>query len=156
MWPSRAAGFTLLELVVVLVIAGLLFSLGGPSVGALYDTMQYREAVREIVSAAKNGRRDAFASGQPLDLLIDTDRNLFALTNQAHSVDKLKFQTLPESLDIRVVYAAEVSPQSGLAAIRFYPAGGSSGGEITMARPNGGGVHLTIDWLLGDVKQESL
>lgn len=156
MCPPRAAGFTLLELVVVLVIAGLLFSLGGPSVGALYDTMQYREAVREVVSAAKNGRRDAFASGKPLDLLIDTDRNLFALTNQAHSVDKLKFQTLPESLDIRVVYAAEVSPQSGLAAIRFYPAGGSSGGEITMARPNGGGVHLTIDWLLGDVKQESL
>ena len=152
----RAAGFTLLELVVVLVVAGLLFGLGGPSVGALYDTMQYREAVREVVSAAKNGRRDAFASGQPLDLLIDTDRNMFALTNQSQSVEKLKFRTLPEALDITVVYAAEVSPKPGLAAIRFYPAGGSSGGEITMARPNGSGVHVTIDWLLGDVKQESL
>ena len=156
MKATRAAGFTLLELVVVLVIAGLLFSLGGPSVGALYDTMQYRDAVREIVSAAKNGRRGAFASGQPLDLLIDTDRNQFALTNQPQSVDHLEFASLPESLDITVVYAAEVSPKPGLAAIRFYPAGGSSGGEITMARPNGGGVHLTIDWLLGDVTQEGL
>ena len=156
MKATRAAGFTLLELVVVLLIAGLLFSLGGPSVGALYDTMKYRDAVREIVSAAKNGRRGAFTSGQPLDLLIDTDRNQFALTNQPQSVDRLEFASLPESLDITVVYAAEVSPKPGLAAIRFYPAGGSSGGEITMARPNGSGVHLTIDWLLGDVTQEGL
>ena len=48
-----SGGFTLLELVVVLVIAGLLFSLGAPRVGKLYDSMQYREAVRELVSAAK-------------------------------------------------------------------------------------------------------
>lgn len=151
-----AAGFTLLELMVVLVIAGLMFSLGGPSVSALYDTMQYRDAVREIVSAAKNGRRGAFVSGQPLDLLIDTDRNQFALTNQPQSLNNLAFSALPEALDITVVYAAEVSPRPGLAAIRFYPAGGSSGGEITMLRPSGGGVHLTIDWLLGDVRQEGL
>ena len=153
---TAAAGFTLLELVVVLVIAGLLFSLAGPSVSAMYDTMQYRDAVREVVSAAKNGRRGAFASGQPLDLLIDTDRNQFALTHQPQSFDKLEFQALPETLDITVVYAAEVSPKPGLAAIRFYPAGGSSGGEITMARPGGGGVHLTVDWLLGDISQEAL
>jgi len=156
MSATHAAGFTLLELVVVLVIAGLLFSLGGPSVGALYDTMQYRDAVREIVSAAKNGRRGAFASGQPLDLLIDTDRNRFALTNRPQSVDHSAFSALPEALDITVIYAAEVSPKPGLAAIRFYPAGGSSGGEITVVRPSGGGVHLTIDWLLGDVTQATL
>ena len=55
MTRANTGGFTLLELVVVLVIAGLFFALGGPSVRSLYDTMQYREAVRELVSAAKNG-----------------------------------------------------------------------------------------------------
>lgn len=156
MRATHSAGFTLLELVVVLVISGLLFSLGGPAVGALYDTMQYREAVREVVSAVKNGRRDAFASGEPMDLLIDTDHNRFALTHHSQTLSDGAFSALPEALDITVVYAAEVSPKQGLAAIRFYPAGGSSGGEITLARPNGGGVLLTVDWLLGDVKQEPL
>ena len=156
MSPARSAGFTLLELVVVLVIAGLLFGLGGPAVGSLYDTMQYREAVREVVSAVKNGRRDAFASGEPMDLLIDTDRNRFALTDQSQSLSDDAFSALPEVLDITVVYAAEVSPKPGLAAIRFYPAGGPSGGEITVVRPGGGGVLLTVDWLLGDVTQEPL
>lgn len=156
MSASRSNGFTLLELVVVLVIAGLLFGLGGPAVGSLYDTMQYREAVREVVSAVKNGRRDAFASGEPMDLLIDTDRNRFALTDQSHLPSDNAFIALPEALDITVVYAAEVSPKPGLAAIRFYPSGGSSGGEITVARPSGGGALLTVDWLLGDVTQEPL
>ena len=154
MTPSHARGFTLLELIVVLAIAGLLFSLGGPSVRTLSATMEYRDAVRQIVSAAKNARRDAFAQGIPMDLLIDTDRNRYALSADSPSLSADQFAPLPETLDITVVYAAEVSPKPGLAAIRFYPAGGSSGGEISVARPNGAGVHLTIDWLLGDVTQE--
>ena len=147
-------GFTLLELVVVLVIAGLLFSLGGPQVRALYDTMQYREAVRELTSAAKTARRQAFTSGQPMDLLIDTESNRYTLTFHSQKLDPDAFTSLPEELDIRVVYAAEVSPKPGLAAIRFYPAGGSSGGEIAVVRRTGAGVQLKIDWLLGAIKQE--
>jgi len=153
---ATEGGFTLLELVVVLVIAGLLFALGGPSIRSLYDTMQYREAVRELVSAAKNGRRDAFAGGVPVDLLINTDNNRFALTAHSVSVGDDQFKELPKELDITVVYAAEVSPRPGLAAIRFYPSGGSSGGEITLVKATGAGVHLKIDWLLGDVTQETL
>lgn len=151
-----ADGFTLLELVVVLVFAGLLFSLGGPSVRTLYDTMQYREAVREIVSAVKNGRRDALARGRPMDLLIDTDSNRYALTYKAQTIEEGSFQLLPGEVAISVTYAKEVSPRPGLAAIRFYPAGGSSGGEIILQRPNGGGTHLVVDWLLGDLSQEAL
>ena len=155
MIASDTRGFTLLELIVVLAIAGLVFSLGGPSVRTLAATMEYRDAVRQIVSAAKNARRDAFAQGIPMDLLIDTDRNRYALSADSPSVSADQFAPLPEALDITVVYAAEVSPRPGLAAIRFYPAGGSSGGEISVARPSGAGVHLTIDWLLGDVTQEA-
>lgn len=154
MGHRSTGGFTLLELVVVLVIASLLFSLGGPQVRALYDTMQYREAVRELVSAAKNARRQAFVSGQPMDLLIDTDGNRYAMTQRAQEIDTEAFQPLPQNLEIRVIYAAEVSPSPGLAAIRFYPAGGSSGGEIAVVRDSGAGVQLKIDWLLGAIKQE--
>ena len=155
MISSDARGFTLLELIVVLAIAGLLFSLGGTSIRTLSATMEYRDAVRQIVSAAKNARRDAFAQGVPMDLLIDADRNRYALSADSPSVSAEQFASLPEALDITVVYAAEVSPKPGLAAIRFYPAGGSSGGEISVTRPTGAGVNLTVDWLLGDVTQEA-
>ena len=111
-----SAGFTLLELIVVLLISALLFTLGGPSVRALYDSMQYREAVRELVSAAKSGRLKAQASGQPIDLLIDTKENGFVLTDKPLSIEADQFGRLPEALDITVVYAREVSTQPGMAA----------------------------------------
>jgi general secretion pathway protein H len=90
-----------------------------------------------------------------MDLLIDADRNRYALSADSPSVSAEQFASLPEALEITVVYAAEVSPKPGLAAIRFYPAGGSSGGEISVTRPTGAGVNLTVDWLLGDVTQEA-
>ena len=55
-----------------------------------------------------------------------------------------------------MVYAAEVAPEPGLATIRFYPAGGSSGGDITVTRTSGVGTRLVVDWLLGDVVTEAL
>ena len=97
MTPSDARGFTLLELVVVLAIASLLFSLGGPSVRTLSATMEYRDAVRQIVSAAKNARRDAFAQGIPMDLLIDTDRNRYALSADSPSLSADQFAALPKA-----------------------------------------------------------
>ena len=63
---------------------------------------------------------------------------------------------LSEELALDVTYAEEVSPAPGLAAIRFFPAGGSTGGEILIRRPSGAGARLSVDWLLGDVTQEAL
>ena len=53
---SLPSGFTLIELTVVLVIAGLLFAISVPNFSKLSDTRDYREAVREVVSAANMPR----------------------------------------------------------------------------------------------------
>jgi general secretion pathway protein H len=148
------AGFTLLELVVVLVIIAALAGLSGPSLQNLHESVQYREAVRLFTSAIKNGRLDARAQGEAIDLIVDTENNRFLLTRDASDVDVANYQSLAEELQIAVTYAAEVSPGGNLAAIRFYPAGGSSGGEIVVQRPSGAGTRLTVDWLLGHVSQE--
>jgi len=148
------AGFTLLELVVVLVIIAALAGLSGPSLQNFHESVQYREAVRLFTSAIKNGRLDARAQGEAIDLIVDTENNRFLLTRDASDVDVANYQSLAEELQIAVTYAAEVSPGGNLAAIRFYPAGGSSGGEIVVQRPSGAGTRLTVDWLLGHVSQE--
>lgn len=152
----RHAGFSLLELTIVLVVIGLFFAVGAPASSRLFDTMQYRESLGVLASAAKKARRQALASGQPVDLLIDTDQNAYHITDEGVAPALDQFTKLDGEIALTVVYAAEVAPEPGLATIRFYPAGGSSGGDITVTRTSGAGTRLVVDWLLGDVVTEAL
>jgi len=153
---SNSYGFTLLELAIVIAVVGMLLLVTGPSMNSLSQTLEYREAVRELVSANQNARRTARASGSAVDLIIDASQNRFVVTGEPERLEPDNFTSLSDVLKIEVVFAQEVSPGNGLAAIRFYPEGGASGGEVLIQRPSGGGVKLTVDWLIGDVKQEPL
>lgn len=152
-FSTRQQGFTLLELVVALVIAGILFAIATPSLNALGEGMRYRGAVSDLIKSIDQARRDALRTGIPVDLIIDAPNYTFQLAPEGELDLGTGWQSLPDELSINVVYAAEVSPKAGVAAIRFYPDGGSSGGEIDLVRATGGGVSLHVDWLLGDVAQ---
>lgn len=150
------AGFSLIELIVVLAVIGLFFAVGAPSASRLFDTMQYRESLGVLVSAAKKARRQAMTSGKPVDLLVDTDANAYYVTDKGVAPVLEQFTTLDGEIALTVIYAAEVALEPGLATIRFYPSGGSSGGDITVTRASGAGTRLVVDWLLGDVVTETL
>jgi len=149
-------GFTLLELMVVLVIVSLLAVAIGGSAGTFFSTMEYRDAVRELSSAAKKARLQSRSQGKPIDLVVDPTLNRFALTEQPERLVASDYKMLAQDLSIGLVFAAEISPGANLGAIRFYPEGGSSGGEISIQRPSGAGTRLVVDWLIGDVQQEPL
>ena len=148
---STSYGFTLLELAIVIAVVGMLLMVTGPSMNSLSQTLEYREAVRELVSANQNARRTARASGSAVDLIIDASQNRFVVTREPEHLEPDNFTSLSDDLRLEVVFAQEVGPGNGMAAIRFYPAGGSSGGEISVIRPTGSGALLVIDWLLGAV-----
>ena len=63
-------------------------------------------------------------------------------------------QELPPSISLVVTSAADVSPAQGIAAIRFYPFGGSTGGDIEIAGLGGAGTLVQVGWLMGDVTQK--
>lgn len=154
--PTQVRGFTLLELMVVLVIVSLLAVAIGGSAGTFFSTMEYRDTIRELSSAAKKARLQSRSQGKPIDLVVDPMLNRFALTDRPESLEAADYQLLAKELSIGLVFAAEVSPGANVGAIRFYPEGGSSGGEITIQRPSGAGTRLVVDWLIGDVQQEPL
>jgi general secretion pathway protein H len=153
---GRVRGFTLLELMVVLVIVSLLAVAIGGSAGTFFSTMEYRDTVRELSSAAKKARLQARSQGKPIDLVVDPTLNRFALTDRPESLEAKDYQPLAAELSIGLVFAAEISPGANVGAIRFYPEGGSSGGEISIQRPSGAGTRLVVDWLIGDIQQEPL
>ena len=147
----RSGGFTLIEITLVMVTAGLLFAIALPNIGALSDSLAYRGAVRDVMSAAQSARRQSARTGEPVDLFIYTKRKALEISG-----GRVGLQELPGTISLAVTSAAEVSPGHNVAAIRFYPFGGSTGGDIEIGGPGGGGTLVQVGWLMGDVTQTAM
>ncbi|TGD74107.1 type II secretion system protein [Mangrovimicrobium sediminis] len=144
---SPARGFTLVELVIAMAIAGLLIAVTVPGSRKLYQSMQYNQSVRGVLGLLHEARRKALDSGKPQDVELDTEALQITLND--------KTRQLPEGFQLSVSTASEMNRQN-LGVIRFYPEGSSTGGDLEIVSPTGRGVHITVDWLMGGVKQEAV
>jgi general secretion pathway protein H len=142
---SLRAGFTLMELLVAMAIAGMVLAVAVPSSAKFYDSLQYRAAVKDVVASLTAARHAAVDTGAAQDVAINP------VTNEVFLLGKRK--QLPEKLSIEVRSARQLNKES-LGIIRFYPEGGSSGGGVDITHPAGGGVSISVDWLVGTVSQQ--
>jgi general secretion pathway protein H len=143
---QNQCGFTMLELLVAISIVGLVLAVAVPASVQFYQSMQYRQAVRDVVTTLASARYSAINSGRAQDVGIDPVANIIALNG--------KSTHLPEGFTVAVHSAQELNRER-LGVIRFYPEGGSSGGGIDMERADGSGVRISVDWLVGRVSQET-
>lgn len=145
----HARGFTLIELLVVFSIIGLLVGIAPMAFDRLYESAQYRDALRGMLAEMRGARYRALSERAEVRFQVDLARRTFGTEGRPpHSV--------PDSLQLRATVADnELSPQN-VAAIRFLPDGGATGGSIDVVRASGAGVRLKVDWLSGQVTQENL
>ena len=140
-----ARGFTMIELIAAITIGAMMLALAVPASVKMYETMQYRSAVKDAVTLLASARYKAIDSGRAQDVRIKPDEREIQLNDAT--------ETLPGNLTVAVTSARELN-QQGVGVIRFYPEGGSSGGGIDIERENGSGVRISVDWLIGRVFQE--
>ncbi|MEH6593519.1 MAG: prepilin-type N-terminal cleavage/methylation domain-containing protein [Halioglobus sp.] len=142
---GRADGFTMLELLVAISIAALLLAVTVPATSKLYESMQYRSAVRDAITLFASARYKAINSGRAQDVQINPE------TGEMRLNDTIK--RLPEKMRLSVQSARELNREN-TGVIRFYPEGGSSGGGVDIETPTGNGVKISVDWLVGSVSQQ--
>ena len=142
-YPAR--GYTMIELIAAITIGAMMLALAVPASVKMYETMQYRSAVKDAVTLLASARYKAIDSGRAQDVRIKPDEREIQLNDAT--------ETLPKNLTVAVTSARELN-QQGVGVIRFYPEGGSSGGGIDIERENGSGVRISVDWLIGRVIQE--
>jgi general secretion pathway protein H len=146
--PARAiAGFTLIEVVVVLVIGAIAYVLilGVPMRGAsVYDL---KSAARTLASGLRQAQTTAIATRRDTLLTLDMEAKEFVVPGVADA------RRLPQSVDLKLYTAqAEVTSETR-GSIRFYPDGSSTGGRITVS--SGERKFLVdVDWLTGRVSIE--
>lgn len=139
------AGFTMVELLAAITIVALLLVVAVPASMRFYDAIQYRQAVRDVITLLGNARYKAVNSGRAQDVIINP-RSLQLRLNK-------EIRTLPSDTRLVVHTAREVN-RSDEGVIRFYPEGGSSGGDIDVEREGTSGVRISVDWLVGSVSQK--
>lgn len=144
-------GFSLLELLVVLVIAGLLTSLVPSVLSAAVPGARLKSAATEFAQAIDTSRRQAIHSGRIIDFVIDGDPLQYGSGAERVSFPAGSMVTARTSFDM----VANPQNSRGMPAekflIRFYPDGSSTGATVTLSR-NDTAYAVTVDWLLGDVQ----
>ncbi|MEM6962005.1 MAG: prepilin-type N-terminal cleavage/methylation domain-containing protein, partial [Myxococcota bacterium] len=71
--PAPVAGYTLLELMVVVVIIGVLAALTAPAVGAALADRRVAQAAQDVVRLTRRGRSEAMALGRAHVLRFNQD-----------------------------------------------------------------------------------
>lgn len=142
---AKLQGFTLLELLVAFSIAGLLLAVSVPASHKMYQSMQYREAVRDVRRALESARYKAMISGEAEQVSINPREKRIG-----YGAGKIR--DLPEFIELETETAAELMLDADTAVIRFYGDGSSTGGTVKIGR-NNRWVRLHVGWLLGRVEQ---
>ncbi|HET7548377.1 MAG TPA: GspH/FimT family protein [Usitatibacter sp.] len=143
----KAAGFTLLELIVVLVLAAAIYAvlLGVPLRGG--SSADLKAAARTLASALRQAQATAMATRHDATLTLDLEAREFRLPGEKDA------RKLPSDIDLKLYTAESEVTSERTGAIRFYPDGSSTGGRITVY--SGPRQYLVdVDWLTGRVSVE--
>lgn len=141
-------GFTLIELVAVVILIGIALTVASMSFGKSMNSAKVQAASRDLVAALRYTRGQAIVTGKQAALDLDMQNN----TYQAPGKGMVK---LPH--DMRMVLLTAESEQTGATSgrIRFFPDGASTGGHISVLLGQRE-WRINVSWLTGEVTREEL
>ena len=141
---SAAGGFTLLEMLVVLMLIGLIAALTIPTFSGGVSTTALKSAAREVAAGLRLARGQAIAQRTESVLELDVAGRSFRVPPDP------RVHTLPSGIELKLFTAQRDLISDQVGAVRFYPDGGSNGGRITLAAGERK-FDVDVDWLTGRV-----
>jgi type II secretion system protein H len=167
-------GFSLIEVMVVLILISLSMFLATPILSGFSKTVELKGATKKISAILRYCRSEAVNRGKVYQVLFDPDLRQVTVQpieekeedeeakdgtkdetkDEAKDEPKQKTYTLPKGVDIKEVKANSPQYPSDYAVIEFYPNGGSNGGTIRLDSPDRKGYRIKVHFLTGIVEIE--
>ena len=180
---AQARGFSLIELMIVLVIMTLVLGLAGPRVAKQMAVLHLRTTAKQLAASLRWARSQALSTGKTYNAVFDCGGERFIISDYAAFLEidplnpaqspndqgapdssaearkpTLKIFELPDDIFISRVEIGEVidaNPgKESIYQLTFFPDGTSMGGEIRIADEQGRSFIITIDFLTGIVSLE--
>lgn len=142
--PQPSAGFTLIEMIVVLAVTGVIMAAAPLMLSNVLQRQQLAGAASAIAGTLREARIRAMATGRAEAFVADVQAHRYALAGHA------TWHDLPRNvgIDLTTTTADVVDPTT--ARIRFFPDGSSTGGGVTLFG-QAGRFDIQVDWLSGRV-----
>jgi general secretion pathway protein H len=140
----RAAGVSLIELMVVLMIMAIVAALVVPMLGGGVSNTEMRSAARQLASGLRLARSEAVSQRRETFLVLDLAGRRFKVDRDPQE------HALPRDLELKLFTAQKDLVDDKVGSIRFYPDGGSNGGRITLGSGDRK-YEVDVDWLTGRV-----
>lgn len=138
-------GFTLVELLVVLLILSLLLAAVPIAYQRVLPGLELRSETREIARIFREARALAIQENRDMAVSIDVEERSLRTTGNG------TVHRILEGVIVTLEAASSEQIGENAAQIRFFPNGASTGGRITLDRL-GNRYHIEVDWLYGRVR----
>lgn len=159
-------GFTLIELIVVLVIISIMAAFVGPRIAGSMSNMNLKSASKKIAASLRYARSQAVSESRMYVALFDFDKNRVIIRGDQTAQEEeekddgggdrdsrqTKRYQLPKDVRLDKAILGEGEIDSGIFKIIFFSNGGSSGGELVLSNDRGNRYKVKVNFITGTVR----
>lgn len=143
-------GFTLLELVMVLLIMSLALAVSYPNLSRGSAALHLRAVGRDIMNTLRFAREKAITEQMNMLVVVDREKGQVILTDALGG--GARFYLLPDDVKIaRLIVSGKDLPEGPL-TVRFLSNGSSETAEIVLQSKAGGVLRVVTDPLTGGAR----
>lgn len=153
---NKKTAFTLIEMLAVLFIIGIIFSITTPAIGPMLRTLKLTTSSENLANALESARQYATTSGQDCRVVVPTTGDLSYRAYKLYSYDGAtgntigKLEILPNNIQIgggssflgdtmSIPFPEDNSSSQTVAYINFEPDGSATeGGNVYITDPDTG------------------
>jgi len=144
----HSAGFTLVELLVVLAMIALLVALARPMYSAAVPGARVRGEILDLAMSLRQSRNRAISSGKIIAVEFDTEQARYAI---GPDIVVLSGNTRLFALQRGINPIQAISTDVPIVRLEFHPDGSSTGASVEL-RNASASWQLDVDWLTGRIR----
>lgn len=141
----KQAGFSLIELIIVLVITIGIIGLAAPRLNGALERAEFKRQVRAVFTSLQETHNQAISKGKATDWYIDLDNHYYQF-----GLDNKKVSYSPD-FDVTITSASKLQRTESIVGFQFFPDGSATGGEIVLENDTSS-YAIQINWLTGQIE----
>ena len=144
---SKRAGFTLIELIIVLFLVGIIAGLAGLYIGKDTGSLELKKFTKEVSAVMRSARNRAVSEKKIYCFVIDNDElmlRLFSEDTDYTNVTLIMEKEIPEELQVDLLGSGREA-----AYVEFFPGGSTTGGVIEITNMKGSRFLISVNRITG-------